>query len=1242
MHPGHRGPGVKEQDTLTRLFGQGLLSDAEILSKSLTIRFPKDGFGWKVLGAVYQAQHRYEDSLQATRRAIALLPHDAATYNNLGTSLLRLERLDEAEVNFRKALAITPDYPKALSNLGNLLKSQGKLHQAEACCRRALEIEPRYANALVNLGITLTLLDRLVEAQACYRKALAIEPNWAEAHSNLLYCLSHDVYVEARQLQAEHLAFAEQFEAPLRADWPAHNNNKDPARRLQIGFVSGDLSDHAIANFLEPALRCLADRPEFSLHAYHTQTHEDNVTLRLRNYVSHWRNVAKLSDVALANQIRADDIDILIDLSGHTAHNRLLTFARKPAPVQVSWLGYLGTTGLQSMDYYLCDRFWIPPGELEWQFSEQTVLLPTAITFQPSEFAPPVNPLPALENGFITFGSFNRPNKLNDSVIALWSMLLRDTPNSRMVLGAIPPEQQDALRQSFENEGIGKSRLTFYPRSSFAAYLALHHQLDFCLDTFPYGGGATTAHAAWMGVPTLSLAGETPPSRFGATIMHHLDLDGFIATSIEDFVSKGQYWTEHTPELARIRMEMRDRFKVSALGQPDAFAASFDAALRAMWHRWCSHLPASNIDIDVKPTHRELDAVTHLYSQHRYSEAESLSRLLANRFPAQGEVWKIRGAVLLALGRTEESLAAKVKAVELLPDDHEACFNLAYGYHQQGRLDEAVKGYFLALAIQPNNADTYSNLGDALKMLGHFSESEAYCRQAIALKPDLAFAHNNLGNALHAQDKFDEAQTSYQLALLLKPDWPAAYNNLAIALKDAGFWTEAVDCCRKALAITPDWAAAHSNLIHMMSLDVQIEANQLYSENLAFAEQFETPLRAGWSAHHNTKDPNRRLRIGFVSGDLYNHAVATFLEPLLKFLTQTQALSLHAYCAHSVEDTVTQRLRTYFPYWFDVASLSDAELASKIRADCIDILIDLSGHTAHNRLLTFARKPAPIQASWLGYPGTTGLQSMDYHMRDRFWIPTGELDWQFTEQPAFLPAWAIYQPSEYAPPTNTLPALENGCITFGSFNRPNKLNESVIALWSMLLRDIPNARMVLGAIPAEHQDRLLQSFAQQGIEPSRLAFFPRSNMRDYLTLHHQVDICLDTFPYGGGTTTLHAAWMAVPTLTLAGETPPSRMGSTLMNQLGLPGFIATSIEDFLGKGRYWAEQTSELAMIRLQLRKRFEASALGQPEAFAASFEATLRVMWQRWCNDLPTTVIEEVAHSGIGADALRQNTVRR
>jgi predicted O-linked N-acetylglucosamine transferase (SPINDLY family) len=588
-------PSPQEIGTLTRLFNEGRVSDAEDLSKALTTRFPRHGFGWKVLGALYQAQDRFEDALLATQQAIRLLPGDAAIHNNLGTSLMALDRMDVAEASFRKALALAPNYAKALSNLGSLLRTKGCPEEAEACCRRALALEPNYAKPYGTLAVILRERGAMSEAVACYRAALALEPDNPVAHGNMLFCLSHDLQTETGQLYAEHLAFGERFESPLRATWQPHPNSKDPNRRLQVGFVSGDFFDHAVANFHLPLFEHLAHKPGLALHAYYTHNRNDAISQRLRAYFAHWHDVPQLSEAALAEQIRADGIDILIDLSGHTANNRLLTFARKPAPVQASWLGYLGTTGLQAMDYYLCDRFWLPPGELDWQLTEKPAFLPNAVVFEPSPQAPPVSPLPALTKGHFTFASFNRTNKINPSVIALWSMLLRELPSARMLLAGIPADRQAGLVQSFVQEGIAPERLLLHARSTLRDYLALHQQVDLCLDTYPYGGGATTAHAAWMGVPTLCLAGDTPPSRFGATEMHHLGLDAFIATSIEDFVAKGRYWAEHTSDLAEIRAGLRTRFADSPLGQADAFASHFEAALRAMWARWCQGLPPASV-----------------------------------------------------------------------------------------------------------------------------------------------------------------------------------------------------------------------------------------------------------------------------------------------------------------------------------------------------------------------------------------------------------------------------------------------------------------------------------------------------------------------------------------------------------------------------------------------------------------------------------------------------------------------
>ncbi len=346
---------------------------------------------------------------------------------------------------------------------------------------------------------------------------------------------------------------------------------------------------------------------------------------------------------------------------------------------------------------------------------------------------------------------------------------------------------------------------------------------------------------------------------------------------------------------------------------------------------------------------------------------------------------------------------------------------------------------------------------------------------------------------------------------------------------------------------------------------------------------------------------------------------------MLAHLASYPQLSLHAYYNNVIEDAVTRRLRGYLTHWHSIVGMPDDALAQKIRDDGIDILIDLSGHTGKHRLLAFARKPAPVQASWIGYPGTTGLSAMDYYLADRFFLPPGQFDGQFTEKISVrLPAIAPFLPHESAPPVNALPALNNGYMTFGSFNRLSKITRSVIALWAQLLRALPDSRMLLGAMSQDgNYTTLIEWFAQEGIERERLDFHVRSDMNVYLEKHHNVDICLDTFPYNGGTTTCHALWMGVPTLTMTGSTPAGRAGVAVMGHAGLDAFVAHDAADFVQKGLSRAGDLAALSDIRMGLRERFARSAMGQPAVVAEGLARALRIIWQRWCGGLPPVAVD-------------------
>lgn len=607
------------------------------------------------------------------------------------------------------------------------------------------------------------------------------------------------------------------------------------------------------------------------------------------------------------------------------------------------------------------------------------------------------------------------------------------------------------------------------------------------------------------------------------------------------------------------------------------------------------------------------------------------------------------GAVYQAMGRTDEAMTHFREALQIDPGNAAAHVNIAIELQATGALDEADSHFQQALTIKPDDAEVHANRGNLLYNAGRLDEAEACYRIALQLKPDDPKLFIDLGSVFRFKQRYYEAEACFRDAIRLAPDdpenrnllggvlldmgrpieaeacfrellmsWPdnaALYNNLALALQSLGRQDEAVASFRKASQIAPIY---HTSLLHLLLLGESSTPEQVFEEHVAFGKRVETVEQLVWAEGVPTRDPERVLRIGFVSGDFFHHAVASFIEPMLQQLSHDPALSLHAYYSHFVNDAVTARLKNHFASWNPVTGLTDQVLAKKIRSDGIDILIDLSGHTENNRLAMFAYKPAPIQASWIGYPGTTGLTAMDYYFADRFLLPPGRLDHFFTEKIVRLPANTPFNPTTFAPPVNPLPALSKGFVTFGSFNRPNKLSREVIALWSSLLRALPDSKMLLGGMSESgHHDWLSALFEEEGIARDRLVFHPRTNIKDYLFLHHEVDLCLDTFPYNGGTTTQYALWMGVPTLTLIGKGMPGRVGAAILGRVGIEQFAVEKPEDFVAQGLYWAGNLTELAELRAGMRDYLVRSPLRRPEVLADGLNHALRTMWRRWCTGL-------------------------
>jgi len=522
------------------------------------------------------------------RRAIALSPDFAPAQQNLGAILAQQNRLAEAEEHLRAAIALRPNDPTTYVNLGRVCRWQQRLEEAIECYRKAIEVAPNFAGAYSALGSALREAGRIGEAIAAFRKAVDLKPNFREAHSNLVYAMHFDPDTDPQANFAEHLRWAAKFAEPLRQTIQPHSNDRNPDRRLRIGYVSPDLMNHVVGSFMEPILE-QHDHSRYEIFCYSDVAAPDDLTQRLMRHADVWRQTASLSDEQLAQQIREDRIDVLIDLTLHMRRNRLTVFARKPAPVQITHLAYCATSGMSAMDWCITDPHMSPPGMNDQWFTEELLRLPESYwCYRPSATSPPVGPLPALQNGYVTFGSLNTFAKVNSRVIELWKEVLDAVPNSRLMVHATMGDANAAARKVFTDAGIAPDRLTLVGRAQRDQYLDLYNRIDIALDPFPYGGGTTSLDALWMGVPLVTLAGQTALSRTGVTLLWNLDLTHLVAESPQQYVQIAASLAADVTTLAELRASFRERLSQSVLMDANRYTRNLEEVYRAAWEQWCA------------------------------------------------------------------------------------------------------------------------------------------------------------------------------------------------------------------------------------------------------------------------------------------------------------------------------------------------------------------------------------------------------------------------------------------------------------------------------------------------------------------------------------------------------------------------------------------------------------------------------------------------------------------------------
>jgi predicted O-linked N-acetylglucosamine transferase (SPINDLY family) len=550
------------------------------------------------------------------------------------------------------------------------------------------------------------------------------------------------------------------------------------------------------------------------------------------------------------------------------------------------------------------------------------------------------------------------------------------------------------------------------------------------------------------------------------------------------------------------------------------------------------------------------------------------------------------------------------------PDDADAAFNLGNALHALGRSHEAIARYAHAVARRPGYADALINLGNVQTEIGDFAAAQASYGAALAAAPDSPAALNNAACLMRTLGRIDEAEELLRRALRIDPGNATLYDTLGNVCKDAGALDAAIDNFARALELDPGALATHSNLAYSLSFQCS-QPERILAECLRWNDRFAAPKDAGPTADGafdgRGMEPDRRLRIGYVSPDFRVHCQSLFTIPLLSHHDHA-AYEIFCYSSVKRPDDCTRRLAGYADVWRDVGPLEDAALARLVREDGIDILVDLTMHMAGGRPLLFAQRAAPIQIAWLAYPGTTGMRAMDYRLSDPRLDPP-EFDAHYTERTVRLPdSFWCYDPLTAIPAVNALPAALHGYVTFGCLNNPCKLSDLTLRLWGAVMQALPTARLVLMAPPGRHRQLLLQRLAAHGIAAARVdlqSFRPRD---DYLCTYHGIDVGLDTLPYNGHTTTLDSLWMGVPVVTRVGETCVGRGGLSQLHQLDLQDLAAASDTEFVSIAVALAGDTARLASLRGGLRERLQKSALMDAARFTDNLQRVYRRLWQDHC----------------------------
>lgn len=965
-----------------------------------------------------------------------------------------------------------------------------------------------------------------------------------ENYSNYLFNLNYIADTSDVFIFYEHQQYNQFFE-----NIKQYTHEKEHAhKKIRLGYISPDFRHHVVCYFIYQLLKRY-NKEHFEVICY-SLGKPDHVTCHLKSLVDEWQDISYLSNQEAAERIYRDEIDILVDFSGHTKNNALPILAYKPAPIQISGIGYFNTTGLKAVDYFLTDIYVDPVGQNDELFTEKLLRLPHShFCYTPPSFMPEViGDAPFKRNGYITFGSFNHFTKTTDEVLRVWQKILSKVNGAKLVLKSKVFMHEDTKKNILDRlyrVGFTASQLDLRPETM--PYLDEYNDIDIALDTFPYPGGGTSCEALYMGVPLISLAGNRHGSRFGYSLLKNIGLEECIAFSKEAYVQKAVDLASQPQRIAELRKNLRGQMQNSPLMDGVGYVQAIEEFYQRIWIDYLKQFLAED------ESQLKLAAIRSMQTNRYYHVLSAADKILTVN-PMSCEALHAKALAYMHLGCYDKSVSYVRKIIEINERYIGGYITLAYVYKKENLVKMEIE-----------LLETVIRLLDSIEP-NEWSEQD---------KNAYAEAWSMLGSAYLLCGDIEKAMSCYQKSSTIEEDLNRKiqeYSNFLFA----------------------------SNYIASLSNKERLAIHCEYQK--LFAEVKRYP--------HSFPQAKAKLRIGYISPDFHRHPVVYFSLAMFAHFNRDRFTVIGYY--NGKPDGITTQIKELLTDWRQIDHL-DADAAAKlINDDQIDLLIDLSGHTANSCLPILARKPAPIQLCGIGYFHSTGLAEVDYFIGDKYCDDANEQQ-NFIEKIIKLPnSHFCYCAGSLFPEISLLPSNKKDHITFGSFNNFAKVTDEVLIVWQQILRQVKNSRLILKSKGFSSQDvcdEVYRRLINVGIHVERVELRPFTEK--HLQEYADIDIALDSFPYTGGATTCEALYMGVPVITLCGNRHGSKFGYSILKNIGLDDWIAYDKKEYIEKTVAFAKNLPLLEKIRKTLRKQMQESTLMNQQQYMKELENKYEEIWQ-------------------------------